>query len=57
MNEFIDVLTNNGTAIAMLVYFVYRDNKFNQTLQTTLNSLDNKLNEVIKTLNKKRGEK
>lgn len=57
MNEFINVITNNGIAIAMLVYFVYRDNKFNQTLQTTLNNLDNKLNEVIKTLDKKRGEK
>lgn len=57
MNEFINVITNNGTAIAMLVYFVYRDNKFNQTLQSTLNSLDIKLNEVIKTLDKKRGDK
>ena len=57
MDEFINVITNNGTAVAMLVYFVYRDNKFNQTLQTTLNSLDSKLNEVIKTLDKKRGEK
>ena len=57
MNEFINVITNNGTAIAMLVYFVYRDNKFNQTLQTTLNNLDNKLNEVIKTLDKKKGDK
>lgn len=57
MNEFINLITNNGTAIAMLVYFVYRDNKFNQTLQATLNSLDHKLNEVIKTLDKKRGEK
>lgn len=39
MQELITLITNNGVAVAVLVYFIYRDNKFMTTLQTTLQTL------------------
>ena len=39
MQDLITVITNNGVAVAVLVYFIYRDNKFMTTLQTTLQTL------------------
>lgn len=37
--EIVSLVTNNGTAIAVIAYFIYRDNKFMSTLQTTLQTL------------------
>lgn len=39
VSEIISLVTNNGTAIAVIAYFIYRDNKFMGTLQTTLQTL------------------
>lgn len=39
MQELVTVITNNGVAVAVLLYFIYRDNKFMTTLQTTLQTL------------------
>ena len=36
MQEIINLLVNNGTAIAVIAYFIYRDNKFMSTLNSTL---------------------
>lgn len=60
MAELIDILTNNGVAVAMLAYFAYRDYKFNTLLVTTLNDLKNNLNSGINKITlslKERGEK
>lgn len=47
LNEIINLIMNNGTALAILAYFVYRDNKFMQTLDTSLSELQ----QAVKTLN------
>ena len=39
MNEFIDALVNNGVAIVVIGYFMFRDYKFMGQLQQTLQTL------------------
>ena len=51
MQDLITVITNNGVAVAVLVYFIYRDNKFMGTLQTTLQTLIDTVNALKDTIN------
>lgn len=44
VKELTELLVNNGTAIAIIIYFMYRDFKFMQTLQGTLDTLVNTVN-------------
>lgn len=53
VEQIISVVTNNGVSIGLLLYFVYRDNKFMNTLNTTLITLKN-TNESIKKMLEKR---
>lgn len=53
VKDWIELVTNNGVAIAMIVYFAIRDWKFNLTLQSTLTSLVNAV-ETLKELIKER---
>lgn len=39
MQELITMLVNNGTAVAVIAYFMYRDFKFMSTLRETLTTL------------------
>lgn len=36
MNEIINMIINNGVAVVIVAYFIYRDNKWNNTLVETL---------------------
>ena len=47
MDKIIDLLVNNGTAIALLVYFIYKDNKFTDQITKSLTAIDDSL-EIIK---------
>lgn len=40
MDELVNLLVNNGVAIGVIVYFLYRDNKWTTQLQKTLDTLD-----------------
>ena len=51
MQDLIAVITNNGVAVAVLVYFIYRDNKFMGTLQTTLQTLIDTVDALKDTVN------
>ena len=51
MQDLITVITNNGVAVAVLVYFIYRDNKFMGTLQTTLQTLIDTVDALRDSLN------
>ncbi len=55
MQEIVNLFVNNGTAIAIIIYFVYRDNKFMQTLNVTLTKLVEVTN-TIKTMIEKESE-
>lgn len=39
MQDLITMLVNNGTAVAVIAYFMYRDFKFMTTLRETLTTL------------------
>ena len=50
VEQVISVITNNGVSIGLLLYFVYRDNKFMNTLNTTLTTLRNTTESIKKML-------
>lgn len=39
MQDLVTMLVNNGTAVAVIAYFMYRDFKFMSTLRETLTTL------------------
>ena len=39
MQDLITMIVNNGTAVAVIAYFMYRDFKFMSTLRETLTTL------------------
>lgn len=39
MQDFMTMVVNNGTAVAIIAYFMYRDFKFMSTLRDTLTTL------------------
>ena len=41
MEQMVQLLVNNGTAVVVIAYFIYRDYKFMGTLQDTLTTLVN----------------
>lgn len=45
VNDFINLLVNNGMALGITAYFLYRDYKFNQQQIELLTTLKNFLNE------------
>ena len=47
MDQILQLLVNNGTAVAVMAYFMYRDYKFMGTLQNTLTTLVNTI-DVLK---------
>lgn len=50
MQELIEILTNNGVAVAMVAYFAYRDYKFNNLILTTLTDFKNELRTGIEKI-------
>lgn len=51
MEKIVDLIVNNGTAVALLVYFIYKDNKFTENITKALTSIEESLtllkNELI----------
>lgn len=55
INAIVNIIVNNGMAVGITAYFLYRDWKFNQQLQETLGSIKSLVSEmkgVIDTENK-----
>ena len=50
MDEIVSLLVNNGVAVGLLSYFVYRDNKFMNTLSSSLTSLQMSIDSLKKLL-------
>ena len=49
----ISAIINNGVAVGLLGYFVYRDNKFMSNLDVTLKTLQTSVDSVRALLEKK----
>ena len=47
MDEIVNLMINNGTAVALLIYFIYKDNKFTENISRALTSIEESL-EIIK---------
>ena len=50
MDEIVTLFVNNGVAVGLLAYFVYRDNKFMNTLASSLTSLQMSIDSLKKLL-------
>ena len=50
MSEVINILANNGVAVGVLAYFVYRDNKYLSSLIATLTRLQADMETLTKTI-------
>lgn len=56
IESIVSVIINNGVAVSLLAYFVYRDNKFMSNLDVTLKTLQTSVDSV-RTLLEKEVEK
>lgn len=49
----VSLIINNGVAVGLLAYFVYRDNKFMNQLTVTLSTLQKSVDSVKRLLEKR----
>lgn len=52
MDEIVNLMINNGTAIALLIYFIYKDNKFTENITKALSSIEESLEIIKDSVNK-----
>ena len=57
MENFFASLIDNGTAIAVLGYLLYRDNKFMNEMLKTMTRMQAEIEDIMKLLEKNRREK
>lgn len=59
MEDILTILVNNGVAVGIIAYFIYRDNKFMNNLSVTLTTLQKSVESVKELLEHSldRGEK
>lgn len=55
MEEIINLIVNNGVAVTVVIYFMYRDWKFQETLQQTLTTLVDTVDALKDTINSNKG--
>lgn len=53
LESLIQAIVNNGTAIAVTAYFLFRDYKFQQQLVTLLTTIENLVEEVKSDLERR----
>lgn len=52
MDEIINLIVDNGTAVALLIYFIYKDNKFTENITKALTSIEESLEIIKDSVNK-----
>lgn len=57
MKELVDLVVSNGIGVTCIVYFMFRDYKFMDTMQKTLDSLNESVNLIEKYFMKEGREK
>lgn len=50
MNELVTLFVNNGVAVAVIIYFMFRDYKFISQLTKILQELTDSVNDATRTL-------
>ena len=54
MSDIINMIVNNGVAVVIVAYFIYKDNKFNDTLVKSLTEITTTLKAMQIELGKTR---
>lgn len=57
LDNIINIFVNNSVSIALLIYFVYKDNKFMTNLEIMLTTLKNSVDSLKDVINENRGGK
>jgi len=52
LDDIINLIVNNGTAVALLIYFIYKDNKFTENITKALTSIEESLEIIKESVNK-----
>ena len=58
IEKIVSLVVNNTSAVTLLIYFIYKDNKFTDSITKSLSAINESL-EIIRDilLNRKEGEK
>jgi len=56
MDDIVNLFVNSGIAVAVIFYFMYRDYRFQETLQKTLQTLVDTVDALKETLEKESAE-
>lgn len=43
IEQLVQLIVNNGTAVALLIYFIYKDNKFTESISKSLTAIEESL--------------
>ena len=54
VEQLVQLIVNNGTAVALLIYFIYKDNKFTDSINKSLNAINESLTIIRDNLNTQR---
>ena len=46
MSDLVNIIVNNGVAVVVVAYFIYKDNKFNNELVKTLTEITTTLKDM-----------
>ena len=52
MDEIMNLIVNNGSAVALLIYFIYKDNKFTENITKALTSIEESLQIIKESVSK-----
>lgn len=52
LDDIINLIVNNGTAVALLIYFIYKDNKFTENITKALTSIEESIEIIKESVNK-----
>ena len=56
LKELVSIFVNNGVAVAVIIYFMFRDMKFMQGLTASIQELKDCIKEITKIYERKEGE-
>lgn len=54
INDLVSIFVNNGVAVAVIVYFMFRDIKFMTTLTASIQELKDCIKEATKNIEERR---
>lgn len=49
VESIVELISNLGLSVALLIYFIYKDNKFSENITKAITSIDESLN-IIQTI-------